>query len=156
MDVIRNDADVDVSVYDKVMLSPGPGLPKDAGKMMEVIQSCAGKIPLLGVCLGMQGIGAFLGSELYNQELVKHGVQETIEIRPSVLFNGLGTEIQVGLYHSWAIHPEGDFEVTGISKTGVVMAIENPEKRMYGVQFHPESVMTPEGRKIIASFLERG
>lgn len=144
-----------INAYDAVLLSPGPGLPSEAGKLMEVIEKCKGDIPVFGVCLGMQAIAISLGGQIYNQELVKHGVQEVINLSESVLFQGLGKRVEVGLYHSWAVRPEpGDIEITALSDTGVVMALQNQSLKMYGVQFHPESIMTPDGKVILRNFLE--
>jgi anthranilate synthase component 2 len=142
-----------LSIYDKVVLSPGPGLPKDSGALMEVIANCEGVRPVLGVCLGMQGVAEFFGGDLYNQEVVKHGVSETIQVEDSILFKELPQKIEVGLYHSWAVTTNGDYKVTARSENGTVMALENVEKQMYGVQFHPESIMTPEGKVILQNFL---
>lgn len=156
VDVLLND-EIDCStldVYDKVVLSPGPGLPKDSGKLMEVIQKSVGIRPILGVCLGMQGIVEHLGGELYNQSTVKHGVSEIINLQESQLFTGLETEIEVGLYHSWAVKETGDFDIVASSRNNIVMAIQNEEKALYGVQFHPESILTPNGKEIIRNFLQ--
>jgi len=139
--------------YDAIVLSPGPGLPQDAGQMPEVIKSAIGKIPILGVCLGMQALALNLGGALYNQTTVKHGVQETIELNSSALFKEIGTEMEVGLYHSWGVHSEGDFEVIALSKSGVVMAISNEGLKVFGVQFHPESIMTPNGKVLLTNFV---
>lgn len=156
VDVILND-EIDCSTlarYDKIVLSPGPGLPIESGRLNEVIELSAGLCPILGVCLGMQAMAEYLGGELYNQNIVKHGVSESIHIQESKLFIGLEQDIEVGLYHSWAVREEGDFNIIAKSETNIVMAIENISKQMYGVQFHPESVLTPNGRKIIRNFLE--
>ena len=158
VDVVRNDelngVDAICDKYDKMVISPGPGLPREAKGMMELIKMVHGKIPVLGVCLGMQAIAEFLGGELYNQKEVKHGVEETITIVESPLFEGLQSEINVGLYHSWSVlEGKGDFEITARTKNGVIMAIQNLASKMHGVQFHPESVMTPDGMQIIQNFL---
>lgn len=154
--VVRND-ELDFSIpleYDFIVLSPGPGLPTEAGVMMQLIREQLGKTPILGVCLGMQGVAEVLGASIYNQKTVKHGLQELITTEKSVLFS-TGEQINVGLYHSWAVKPEGGkFDVTAYNDSGVVMAIENPDLKVYGVQFHPESIMTPEGKKMIGNFLE--
>jgi anthranilate synthase component 2 len=153
--VVRNNVSIsDLSQYDKIVLSPGPGLPKEAGCMMDVIKRAEGKIPLLGVCLGMQGIAQYLGGEMYNQRMVKHGVEEEIKCEDSVLFNGMPREIKVGLYHSWAVKEHENYSVTARSNHDIIMAIENEERKLYGVQFHPESVMTPNGKNILSNFLE--
>ncbi|MCH2230218.1 MAG: aminodeoxychorismate/anthranilate synthase component II [Crocinitomicaceae bacterium] len=154
VDVIRNDKSIaDVEKYNGIILSPGPGLPVDAGQMIGLIDDIAGKIPLLGVCLGMQAIAIHLGGKLFNQNKVKHGVQEKINISGGALFKQIDSTIDVGLYHSWAVQPLGDFDVVANSKEGIVMAIENDSMKMYGVQFHPESVMTLDGMKIVKNFI---
>ena len=152
---VRNDDTIrDLADYSHIVLSPGPGLPRHAGDMMSIIQLAQNlQIPILGVCLGMQAIAEYLGGCLYNQSSVKHGVSELIALEKVPLFNGLESEIEVGLYHSWAIHEEGDFEIIARSKSGVAMALQNSQAKMAGVQFHPESIMTPSGKKILANFL---
>jgi anthranilate synthase component 2 len=156
VDVVRNDElDIDGTLEcDFIVLSPGPGLPQKAGCMMSLIDKYTGKIPILGVCLGMQGIAIHLGGSIYNQETVKHGLQEEIEVLRSTLFPDSGRR-EVGLYHSWAVEDvAADFSVTARNSSGVVMAIENPTKKLYGVQFHPESIMTPNGKEMVRNFLE--
>lgn len=155
--MIRNNVEnLSLNDYDKIVLSPGPGLPAQAGGMMDLIAEADGKIPILGVCLGMQAIAEHLGGEIYNQEKVKHGVQEKINCGDSILFEGLPKKIEVGLYHSWAVREHSMYTVTAKSDADVLMAIENSEKKLYGVQFHPESVMTSEGREILSNFLKLG
>lgn len=155
VDVVRNNVGIpDYSRYDKIVLSPGPGLPIDAGVMMELIRSVSGRIPILGVCLGMQAIAVHLGGEIYNQEKVKHGVQETIHLKDSILYNGLSKNIPVGLYHSWAVMPHVNYQVTSETQKGIVMSLENQLMKLYGVQFHPESIMTPDGELILRNFLK--
>ena len=153
--VVRNNAViVNLSDYDKIILSPGPGLPKEAGSMMDILDRADGKIPVLGVCLGMQAIAEYLGGEIYNQEIVKHGVQEEIECDDSVLFSGMPKRMKVGLYHSWAVRNHSNYTVTAKSESGKLMGIENADRKLYGVQFHPESVMTPNGMDILKNFLK--
>ena len=155
VDVIRNDAKIDdMSRYHGIVISAGPGLPEDAGALMDVLSFAQGKVPVLGVCLGMQGMCEFLGGELYNQPVVKHGVQEAIQIDSGVLFDGLDSEINVGLYHSWAADDSGEYKVVARSKSNVVMAIEDVDSKFYGVQFHPESIMTVSGKSIIKNFID--
>lgn len=152
--VYRNNvSEVNLTDFSHVVLSPGPGLPKDAGIMMDLIEELDSKIPILGVCLGMQAIAEYLGGELYNQSIVKHGVSESITVSKSRLFMGVPNQFNVGLYHSWAVKGEGDYVVTGKSSLGTVMSIENQERKLYGVQFHPESVMTEYGQEILGNFL---
>jgi anthranilate synthase component II len=160
VEVFRNDKINfdEVKKFDKVILSPGPGLPEDAGQLMEFIQHFYSKIPILGVCLGMQALALFFGDELYNQEMVKHGismpVRKTFE---SKLVEEMPETFKVGLYHSWAINlkKESSFIPTLISEEGVLMAFEHRNLPLYGVQFHPESIMTENGKKIIENFLFR-
>lgn len=155
VDVVRNDEEIDnLSKYDGIVISPGPGLPKEAGSLMQVLSKVHGKVPVFGVCLGMQAMCEFLGGELYNQQHVKHGVQELIDVESGVLFKDIDSEIKVGLYHSWAIDDSGDYKVLARSKSGVIMAIENEFSKFYGVQFHPESIMTTDGMKIVKNFID--
>ncbi|MCJ8291948.1 MAG: aminodeoxychorismate/anthranilate synthase component II [Crocinitomicaceae bacterium] len=152
--VVRNNVEIlNLSDYDKIVLSPGPGLPADAGRVMSLIGEIGGKVPVLGVCLGMQAISLHLGGEIFNQENVKHGVQESVSCGDSELFSGLPSEIEVGLYHSWAVKEHSNYSVTARSASGAIMAIENTEQKLYGVQFHPESIMTPNGMEILENFL---
>ncbi len=153
--VRRNDRDVnDWPLFDGVVISPGPGLPEDAGICMEFLGHTVGKIPILGVCLGMQCLAQHLGDELYNLNAVRHGVEMHVKA-DGTLFTGCAKGFNVGLYHSWAIRGDGKFEVVSRSAEGVVMAIENPELKIFGVQFHPDSVMTPEGKRILRNFLNQ-
>ena len=145
--------------YDAIVLSPGPGLPKDAGLMSAVIEHCAGKLPILGICLGHQAIAEYLGAELLHLEEVYHGVQSAISINKntSPLFNGLPDQIEVGRYHSWVVDPfsaTDRFTISARENETVIMAIENTTLALYGLQFHPESVLTPDGKIILKNFLD--
>ncbi|MDX1446462.1 aminodeoxychorismate/anthranilate synthase component II [Lishizhenia sp.] len=158
VDVIRNN-EIDlasVEKYDKIILSPGPHLPKDAGKLMELIAMYYDKKPMLGVCLGMQALAEFFGGELYNLDRVNHGVEDQcVQIMPNQLFKEVPEEFKVGLYHSWAVKrplPKG-LNITALSQSDVLMAFEHEKLPIYAVQFHPESVMTPEGKIIMKNFL---
>lgn len=141
----------------KIILSPGPGIPEEAGLLMDVIRTYASKKPILGVCLGHQAIGEVMGARLANLSEVYHGVQTPIDIvRPDYIFNGLPSEIAVGRYHSWVV--SGDdlpdcLEVTAVSKEGQIMALRHKSLDVRGIQFHPESVLTPQGRAIIENWL---
>lgn len=143
--------------YDAVVLSPGPGLPKDAGKLMSVVDlAVKKKIPMLGVCLGMQAIAEYFGDELYNQEEVKHGTAVTIRYRKfAKLFLGLPYEFKVGLYHSWAVRLKENSKLiaTSTSKENVLMSLEHPELPIHAVQFHPESILSENGLAILRNFL---
>lgn len=156
VDVIRNDELIDdITLYDAVVLSPGPGLPKESAAMMSLISEMKGIVPILGICLGMQAIVIDYGGELYNQEIVKHGVKEKVSLGESLLFRELPDTIEVGLYHSWAVNLlESDLVVSASSIGGTIMAIEDRKNKIYGVQFHPESVLTKDGMKILKNFLE--
>ncbi len=160
VEVIRNDALAVDSVKNcsHIVLSPGPGLPQDAGCMMSVIETYSGKIPILGVCLGMQGIAVYFGSQLYNLPQVRHGQAVTCSrLGESILLNGIDDEFQVGLYHSWAVaETPNHFNATSRSEEGVLMSIEHKNLGVFGVQFHPESIMTPDGKKMLKNFLEFG
>jgi len=147
----------EMDAYDKLVLSPGPGLPSETTLMFDCIEKYANSKPILGVCLGMQGIANYYGGELINQAKVKHGVEALVNIdTTSPLFKNLDEQITVGLYHSWCVDEQtlpSDFKVIGKSAEQVVMAIEHKKLPIYGVQFHPESIMTPNGLQIIANFL---
>lgn len=154
--VVRNDEIIlNLFDFDGIVFSPGPGLPKDAGRMIDTLSLVINKIPILGVCLGMQAIAEGYGWELFNQEVVKHGVSETIDVENSLLFENLPSSIDVGLYHSWGVKPLNDrIQITAFSRSGTVMAIENKQDKVFGVQFHPESILTPDGKKILSNFIK--
>lgn len=145
--------------FDFYVLSPGPGLPKDSGDLMKFISLTAGKKPMLGVCLGFQALVEFYGGSIFNQQTVKHGVAETCIIKKNgILFKELPATFQIGLYHSWAATKENfpiELNITAVSESGTIMAFEHNSKPIYGVQFHPESVLTENGKKIIKNFLKR-
>ena len=147
----------DILSYDGIVLSPGPGLPEEKKSMMAVIEMAEGKRPLLGVCLGMQGIARHYNLPLYNLSQVKHGVVAEVNVEyVSELLENMPTKFSVGLYHSWAVDVENQEQLTCIarSENGVVMAIENSSKRLYGIQFHPESVLTPLGDQLLKNFIK--
>lgn len=159
---VRTNLDVDLSTlvnYDAVVLSPGPGLPPQAGKLMEVVAEAFGKsVPVLGVCLGMQALAIYTGDSLYNQEIVKHGLSEEVRLveKDSLFYTGIPEIFEVGLYHSWAVKLNGNspFIPTAYSESEVLMSMEMPSKKIYAVQFHPESILTPSGLKMIENFVE--
>jgi len=161
VDVVRNDAiTVDQAArYDRIVLSPGPGLPSEAGILMELLHKLMPVRPILGVCLGMQGIVEACGGRLLNQDRVMHGVSvPCIPEEPrDPLFAGLPSPFEVGLYHSWAADPAAlppSLRVLARSVPGVVMAVRHERFNVCGVQFHPESVMTPEGERIVANWVK--
>jgi anthranilate synthase component 2 len=149
----------DLSEFDVLVFSPGPGLPQDAGIMIDAIKEYAGKKKMLGVCLGHQAIGVAFGAELINLEKVYHGVKSYIEILDTgdKLFKDIDNRTAVGRYHSWVVDPETlstEFKVTSISDDNSIMSIKHKKFEIWGVQFHPESIMTVEGKKIIENFLK--
>ena len=159
VDVLRNDKfQIDeVEPYDKIILSPGPGIPSEAGLLLDVIRHYAGKKPMLGVCLGHQAIGEAFGARLENLSDVFHGVA-TIGSQNGTdpIFDGLPQRITMGRYHSWVVC-SADFpsclEVTATSDEGQIMALRHRSFNIHGIQFHPESVLTPDGKTIIKNFL---
>ena len=160
VDVFRNDA-IDlkaVAVYDKIILSPGPGLPKDAGIMPALIKKYAPTKHIFGVCLGHQAIGEAFGGTLHNIEKVYHGVATPIKIvdGSALMFRGLPPVIEAGRYHSWVVERPNlpdCLQITAVDEQGVIMAMRHRDYNVRGVQFHPESVMTPHGKKMIRNFL---
>jgi anthranilate synthase component 2 len=161
MDIFRNDKiDVDeVKKYDKILLSPGPGIPDEAGIMKEVVRTYGPSKSILGVCLGHQGIGEVYGAKLFNIPKVLHGVTSMAEVidETDYLFNGISKTFQATHYHSWAIVPEsfnGTIRKTAMNSEGLVMALSHNSYDVKGVQFHPESIMTPEGPRIIENWLK--
>ncbi len=161
VDVFRNDkiALEDVAKYDKIILSPGPGIPSEAGLLLPLIKEYAGKRPILGVCLGHQAIGEAFGAQLKNLEDVYHGVATRINItQPDYIFDTLGRELEVGRYHSWIVDNNGlpdCIEITATDNNGQIMALKHKEFDVHGVQFHPESVLTPAGETIVKNFLKQ-
>lgn len=157
--VLRNDCFEleDLEAFDKILLSPGPGIPSEAGLLLDVIRTYAGRKPILGVCLGEQAIGEAFGGKLTNLNEVFHGIQSPVKIIASdYLFEGLPQEIPVGRYHSWVVDREGfpeSLEITAISQEGYIMALRHKELDIHGIQFHPESVLTPDGKQMISNWI---
>ena len=160
-----------VKGYDKIILSPGPGIPSEAGELLPLINEYAASKSILGVCLGHQAIGEAFGGKLVNLDKVYHGVATEIQVRSfelgaclpdrqvgsQNLFNGLPEKIMVGRYHSWIISEEGfpeELEITAKDENGYIMALRHKQYDVQGVQFHPESVLTPDGRTIIENWLK--
>ena len=148
----------ELEAFDKILLSPGPGIPEEAGLLLDVIRTYAGKKPILGVCLGEQALGEVYGGNLTNLDVVFHGIQSTITLTtPDYLFEGLPSQIQVGRYHSWVVDQKGlpdCLEVTAVSKEGYIMALRHKTLDVRGVQFHPESVLTPDGKQMLANWIQ--
>ena len=156
-DVFRNDkiSIAEVNQYDKIILAPGPGIPEEAGILLDLIKTYADKKSILGVCLGHQAIGQVFGAELYNVGNVIHGKSKNTKvIADDILFDGVETEFQSGRYHSWAIkNVKTPLIVTAVDDDEIVQAIKHETYNVRGVQFHPESVMTPQGIKLIENWL---
>jgi anthranilate synthase component II len=163
VDVFRNDQLPleKVAAYDKIILSPGPGIPEEAGLLLPLIKEYAASKSILGVCLGHQAIGQALGGSLINLTTVYHGVATKIQIdetKKSPLFNGLANEMEVGRYHSWVIAEKDfpkDLEVTARDENNYIMALQHKTWDLQGVQFHPESVLTPKGEDIMRNWLKK-
>lgn len=160
VDVYRNDeiSLEEIEKYDKIILSPGPGIPEEAGILLDLIKKYAPTKSILGVCLGQQAIAEAFGGNLINLSEIYHGVATSSKTtRENVkLFRNLPEEIEVGRYHSWAVNnanfPE-ELEITAIDNDGMIMALQHKTYDVHGVQFHPESILTPEGDVIIRNFL---
>jgi len=157
--VLRNDKFQleDLEPYSKIILSPGPGIPSEAGLLLDVIRRYAGRKPILGVCLGHQAIGEAFGAKLENLSNVYHGVTSGCHaVADDPLFSGLGQEFTIGRYHSWVVSKENfpdSLEVTAVSDDGQVMALRHREMNVRGIQFHPESVLTPDGKKMLQNWM---
>lgn len=159
--VVRNDQfTLDaLESFDKIILSPGPGIPSEAGLLLDVIRSYAGRKPILGVCLGHQAIGEVFGGQLINLGEVFHGVATPCHItQTDYLFEGLSTDITIGRYHSWVVDATtmpDCLEVTSLSDEGQVMSLRHKDYDIRGIQYHPESVLTPDGKTILKNWLEK-
>ena len=158
--VFRNDqiALDDVKVYDKIILSPGPGIPEEAGLLLPLIKRYASIKSILGVCLGHQAIGQAFGGTLKNLDKVYHGVATKINIlnQDAPILRGMGNEVEVGRYHSWIVDKENfptDLEITAVDDNGYIMALQHKTFDVQGVQFHPESILTPDGEKMLRNWL---
>jgi len=159
-DIFRNDkiAVDEINHYDKILLSPGPGIPDEAGIMKQVIKVYGSTKSILGICLGHQGIAEVYGATLYNIPDVLHGVTSTARVndKSEKLFYNVSERFQCTHYHSWAVKPESiptDLKVTAVNDEGLVMGLSHVKYDVKGLQFHPESVMTPEGPKMIENWL---
>jgi len=160
VDVVKNDeiSLEEIGKYDKIVLSPGPGIPEEAGILLELIKKYAPTKSILGVCLGQQAIAEAFGGSLINLTEIFHGVATSAEIvkLETKIFKNLNSGMEVGRYHSWVVNPEGfpeELEITAVDKDGMIMALQHKTYDVHGVQFHPESILTPEGEVIIRNFL---
>ena len=162
VDVFRNDeiAMSELEKYDKIVLSPGPGIPEEAGLLLDIIREFGPKKSMLGVCLGHQAIGEAFGGKLHNMKKVLHGIATPVQLteNKSELFNGLPDTFDVGRYHSWIVEKDSlpaCFEVTSYDNEGFIMSMKHKDFDVEGVQFHPESVLTPLGEEMIRNWLEK-
>jgi anthranilate synthase component II len=157
--VKRNDevAESDPDLYDKIVFSPGPGLPEEAGSMLSIIQNYAGKKPMLGVCLGHQAIGESFGGTLQNMNDVLHGIATPIHVvSKSYLFENMPETFNAGRYHSWIVEKEtlpAILEITSLDDEDRIMSFQHREFDIQGVQFHPESILTPLGETILENWV---
>lgn len=148
----------EVDTFDKIVLSPGPGIPDEAGLLKEIIKTYAPTKSIFGVCLGQQAIGEVFGGSLVNLDKVHHGVATKINIiKDDILFDGLPREIEVGRYHSWVVNPNlpDVLEATSLDENGEVMSLRHKVYDVCAVQFHPESVLTPHGKRILENWLRK-
>jgi anthranilate synthase component 2 len=162
MDIYRNDKIGldEVNRYDKILLSPGPGVPKDAGIMEKLIERYAPGKSILGICLGHQGIAEVFNAELYNMPIVLHGITTEARIlaKEDYIFKGVPESLRVCRYHSWAVVPEtvnGKLEITAVDELGVVMGIRHKDYDVRGLQFHPEAYLTEYGIQMIKNWLKK-
>lgn len=161
VDVFRNDMIPleKVASYDKIILSPGPGIPSEAGLLLDLIREYAPTKSILGVCLGHQAIGEVFGGKLVNLSSVYHGVATNIKVisrKEDGVFQALPDDIEVGRYHSWIVGNEGfpaELEITAVDDNGFVMGLQHRTYDVQGVQFHPESVLTPQGEQMLRNWL---
>jgi anthranilate synthase component 2 len=157
--VVRNDQFrlEELEQYSKIILSPGPGIPSEAGLLLDVIRTYAGRKPILGVCLGHQAIGEVFGAKLENLSDVFHGVATPCHIiADDPIFSGIPRDITIGRYHSWVVSRESlpdCLEITAVSDEAQIMALRHRELNIRGIQFHPESVLTPDGKKMLQNWM---
>ncbi len=161
VEVFRNDEIPleDVKAYDKILLSPGPGIPSESGLLLPLIKEYATSKSIFGVCLGQQAIGETFGGTLSNLSKVYHGIATAVHLtNPSSLFEGLPNTFNVGRYHSWVVNEKdlpSELIITSKDDDGYIMSLEHSTYDVKGVQYHPESVLTPEGAKIISNWLKK-
>jgi anthranilate synthase component 2 len=159
VDVVKNDEITleEVDKYDKIVLSPGPGIPEEAGILLELIKKYAPTKSILGVCLGQQAIAEAFGGSLINLSEIFHGVATSADFvkNDTKIFKNLSSGMEVGRYHSWVVNREDfpeELEITAVDKDGMIMALQHKIYDVHGVQFHPESILTPQGETIIKNF----
>lgn len=159
IDVFRNDkiSLEEVAKYDKIILSPGPGIPEEAGILLDLIKKYAPTKSIFGVCLGQQAIAEAFGGTLINLSEIYHGVAtESTQIKEHKLFKDLPEILEVGRYHSWTVNPENfpdELEITSVDASGMIMSLKHKIYDVHAVQYHPESILTPKGKQILENFL---
>jgi anthranilate synthase component 2 len=155
IDIIKNDEFVSADSYEAIIISPGPSTPKSSGTTLEYLSLYTGKKPIFGVCLGMQSIAYSLGFEVVHAPTVKHGKIDRIKVcGESILFAGIPNEFNSVRYHSLSVNIDEKYITSRSAGDGAVMSVEIPEKKLFGVQFHPESIMSEHGEKIAANFIK--
>ena len=162
IEVVRNDKitpeDVVSNRYEAIVISPGPGIPKDAGITEQLIDVCKGKIPILGICLGHQAIGEVFGGKVIRNKEIIHGKTSPLRHNGQGIYQGLAQNIEIGRYHSLIIERKSlpdCLEVTGELEDGTIMSVRHKTYDVEGIQFHPESILTAEGDKMMRNFLNR-
>lgn len=158
MDIYRNNKInlSEIDVYDKILLSPGPGIPSEAGIMPELLKKYAGSKDILGICLGHQAIGEVFGGDLINLSEVVHGLASEVTVQEDLLFQGLPKQFKIGRYHSWVINEQTlspDLEVIARTSDGQIMGVRHNKLKVRGLQFHPESILTEHGVQLIKNWL---
>lgn len=149
----------DVDSFSKILLSPGPGIPNEAGLLLELIRTYSATKSILGICLGQQAIAEVYGGQLFNLEKPVHGIASMIQVtdKTDVLFQGVPEQFMAGRYHSWAVSNEGfpsELEITAVDEEGVIMALSHKSLDVRGVQFHPESILSEHGKRIVDNWLK--
>jgi len=159
--VFRNDEiDVEaINAYDLIILSPGPGIPDEAGILKDVIKEYAGKKPIFGVCLGLQAITEVFGGSIENLDAVFHGVATTMKVtnEKALIYKGIPKEFEAARYHSWIASTKdfpAELEITSVDEFGSIMSLQHKEHKISAVQFHPESILTPLGETMVRNFIE--
>jgi len=158
--ILKNDAFeyTDIDHFDKIVISPGPGVPSTNGQIIQVIREYSGRKPIFGICLGLQAIFEAFGGRLLNLAEVHHGVTSSIKIQDEgdIIFSGISSPVMAGRYHSWVCDPDflpSALIVTAVDSNDTIMACRHKVHPTHGVQFHPESILTPEGKKMIRNFI---
>ncbi|WP_435625018.1 anthranilate synthase component II [Flagellimonas sp.] len=148
----------EVAEFDEIVLSPGPGIPDEAGLLKSIIETYAPTKRIFGVCLGQQAIGEVFGGSLINLDQVYHGISTTIEVvKEDIIYRDMPRELEVGRYHSWVVHPDlpEELEATSIDENGQIMSLRHKTYDVTAVQFHPESVLTPHGKQMLKNWLDK-